>query len=73
MNIITEAGRERCLALCEDHACCFSETDDNCYKQETEFCVGYESCSNLYIKPKEMIEEFCAKEQIDTALGYSVW
>ena len=72
MNVMTDEGRERCLSLCEDHTCCFSQTDDNCYKQETEFCVGYESCRNLYISPKYMTEEFCAKDKISSTLGYSV-
>ena len=71
-NVITEAGSELCLSLCEDHMCFFLETNANYYKQEPGFLVGYESYRNLHVSTKYITEEFSDQQKIDTTLGYLV-
>jgi len=73
LNILTEAGGERCGELCEDKDCCFeSDLSKNCLQAKPEFCEGYQPCANLSIKDEDLLKEYCSEEKVSTGLGYAV-
>ena len=72
LNLLSEAGRERCDQMCEDRECCF-ETDSalNCWSYKKDWCEGYQACNNLNLKVSHMLEEFCAKNKVLSGVGYA--
>jgi len=73
INILTEAGRNRCDEICASSECCFAGAGrNNCYDQKQNFCKQYEPCRQLYSKPESYVEEFCSKNNVADELGDAI-